>query len=50
MNSLHIFQRKFLGTPLLIRALNSSRDMEFFISVGTLSHSSGPIEVAVSMP
>ena len=51
MNSLQILQGKFLGTLLLIRALNSSRDMEFFISVGTLSHSfDGPIKDAVSMP
>ena len=39
MNSLHILQGQFLGTQLSIRALNSSRDLEFFISVGTLSHS-----------
>ena len=50
MNSLHILQGQFLGTQLLIRNLNSSRDLEFFISVGTLSHSFGPIEDAVSMP
>ena len=49
MNSLHILQGQFLGTQLLIRALNSSRDLEFFISVGTLSHSFGPIEDLVSM-
>ena len=50
MNSLLILQGQFLGTQLLIYALNSSRDLEFFISGGTLSHSSGPIEDAVSMP
>ena len=49
MNSLYIFQGQFLGTQLLILALNSSRDLEFFICVGTLSHSFGPIEDAVSM-
>ena len=50
MNSLHILQGQFLGTQLLIRVLNSSRDLEFFISVGTLFHRFGPIEDAVSMP
>ena len=50
MNSLHILQRQFLGTQPLIRALNSSRGLEFFIPVGTLSHIFGPIEDAVSMP
>ena len=42
--------RAVLGTQLLICALNSLRDLEFFISVGTLSHSFGPTEDAVSMP
>ena len=46
MNSLHILQGQFLGTQLLIRTLNSSSDLEFFISVGTLSHSFGPTEDA----
>ena len=50
MNSLHILEGQFLGTQLLIHTLNSSRDLEFFISVGTLSHSFGPIEDVVSMP
>ena len=50
MNSLHILQGQFLGIQLLIRALNSSKDLEYFISVGTLSHSFGPIEDAVSVP
>ena len=49
MNSLHILQRQFLEIQLLLRASNSSKDLEFFISVGTLSHRSGPIEDAVSM-
>ena len=39
-----------MGTQLLVRALNSSRDLEYFISVGTLSHSFGPIEDAASVP
>ena len=34
---------------LLIRTLISLRDLEFFISVGTLPHSFGPIEDAISM-
>ena len=38
MNSLHILQEQFLVTQLLIRALNSSRDLDFFIFVGTFSH------------
>ena len=46
MNS---FQGQFLGTQLLIRTLNSARDLEFFIFVGTFSHNFGPIEGAVSM-
>ena len=50
MNSLHILQGQFLGTQLLILNLNSSRDLELFISVGTLSHRFGPIENAVLMP
>ena len=47
MNSLHILQGQFLGTQLSIRALNSSRDLEFFISVGTLSHSFKLMEDAI---
>ena len=50
MNSLHILQGQFLGTQLLIPALNSSRDLEFFISVETLFHSFKPVEDAVSIP
>ena len=46
---LHILQGQFLETQLVIRTLNSSRVLEFFISVGTLSHSIGPIEDAASM-
>ena len=49
MNSLHILQGQFLGTQLLIRTLNCSRDLELFISMGTLSRSFGPIEDDVSM-
>ena len=49
MNSSHILQGQFLGTQPLIRALNSSRDLEFCISVGTFSQSFGPIEDVVSM-
>ena len=49
MNSLYILQGQFLGTQLLIRALNSSTDLEFSISVGTLTHSFGTIETVVSM-
>ena len=48
MNSLHILQGQFLGNQLIIRVLNSSRYLEFFIPVGTFSF--GPIEDAVSMP
>ena len=48
--SLLILQGQLLGTQLLIGALNSLKDLEFFIFVGTLSHSFGPIEDVVSMP
>ena len=47
MNSLHVLQGQFLGTQLSIRALNSSRDLEFFISVGTLSNSFKLMEDAI---
>ena len=50
MDSLHILQGQFLGIQLLIRTLNFSRDLEFIISVGTLSHTFRPLENAVSMP
>ena len=50
MNSLHILQGQFLGTRLLICTLKSSKDLRFFISVGTFSYSFGPIEDAVSIP
>ena len=50
MNRLRILQGQLLGTQLLIRVLNSSRDLEFFISAGTLFHSFKPIENAVPMP
>ena len=49
MNNLHILQGQFLETQLIIRTLNSTRVLEFFISVGTLSHSVGPIEDAASI-
>ena len=49
MNSLHILQGQFLGTNLLIRTLNSSRDVELFVSVGTLCHNFELIEDAVSI-
>ena len=50
MNSLHILQGEVLGTQVLIRTLNSPKDLEFFISVGTLSYSFGPIEDVISRP
>lgn len=40
----------FLGTQLLIYPLNSSRNLNFFISAGTSSYSFGPIKDVVSMP
>ena len=50
MNSLHILYGQFLGILLLICTLNYSRDLDFFISVGTLSYRFGPIQEAISMP
>ena len=38
-----------VGTQLLIRTLNSSRDLDFFISAETLCNSFRSIEDAVSM-
>ena len=41
--------RTFIGNQVLIRVLNSSRNLELLIYVGTLSHRFGPIEDLVSM-
>ena len=50
MNSLHILQGEFLGTQPLIRTLNFSRNLNFFISMGSLSHGFGPTEDPVTVP
>ena len=50
MNSLQILQRQLLGSEPFTRTLNSSRDLKFFIYVGTLSHSFGSVENAVLIP
>ena len=42
-------EKQFLGTQLIICTINFLRDLEFFISVGTLSHSFGPVKGVVSM-
>ena len=50
MNSLHILQGEFLGTQPLIRTLNFSRNLNFFISMGILSNGFGPTEDPVTVP
>ena len=42
--------RTVIGNQVLIRVLNSSRDLELFIYVGTLSHRFEPIEDLISIP
>ena len=50
MKSLHILQGQFLQSQLSIRTLNSSKNLEFFIPVRILFHSSVPIEEDVLIP
>ena len=49
MYNLQILQGQFLGTQQLIRILNFSRNLEFFIFVETKSHSFESIKDAVSV-